>query len=195
MPLSIETMNELSSERKQLLSDLQADAFKYFLNEVNPENGLVVDSTKVGWPSSIAAVGVALSAYPVGIERGLVARDEAVARTLTLLRFFANSEQSTSPEATGYKGFYYHFLDMQTGRRAWACELSTIDSAFLFGGMLAAAAFFNHDTADEQEIRDQADQLYRRADWQWAMNTGAAIPTAGCLRRDFCLIDGRDTTN
>src|SRR5437667_7710888 len=167
MPLSIETMNELSSEREQLLSDLQADAFKYFLNEVNPENGLVVDSTKVGWPSSIAAVGVALSAYPVGIERGLVARDEAVARTLTLLRFFANSEQSTSPEATGYKGFYYHFLDMQTGQRTWDSELSTVDSAFLIAGMLAAAVYFDRDSQQEEEIRTLADKLYRRVHWHW----------------------------
>src|SRR6266516_2368816 len=170
-----EPTNGVWRKRRKLLDGLQADAFKYFLHEVNPANGLVVDCTKENFPSSIAATGLALSAYPLGVEHGFLSRRKAVERTLTTLGFFANSEQSKSPEATGYKGFYYHFLDMQTGRRAWACELSTIDSAFLFGGMLAAAAFFNHDTADEQEIRDQADQLYRRADWQWAMNTGAAI--------------------
>src|SRR3989442_2278429 len=108
-------MNELSNERQKLLSDLQRDSFKYFVNEVNPDNGLVVDCTKEGWPSSIAAVGMALSSYPVGVERNLISRDEAVDRTLRKLRFFANSEQGAEPNATGYKGFYYHFLDMQTG--------------------------------------------------------------------------------
>ena len=133
-------MYELTNEQERLLSDLQSDAFKYFIHEVNSENGLVVDCTKEGWPSSIAAVGMALSAYPAGVEHNLISRDEAIERTLRKLRFFADSEQSTKPDATGYQGFYYHFLDMKTGRRAWECELSTMDSTFLFAGMLAAAA-------------------------------------------------------
>jgi hypothetical protein len=168
-------MNELSHAKRKLLDDLQADAFKYFVHEVNLKNGLVVDCTKDGWPSSIAAVGLALSVYPIGVERGFISREEALERTLTTLRFFANSEHSTSGNATGYKGFYYHFLDMQTGRRAWECELSTIDSTFLLAGMLAAAAYFDWDSADENEIRSLADQLYRPADWKWAMNNGATV--------------------
>ncbi|HEY3025753.1 MAG TPA: glucoamylase family protein [Pyrinomonadaceae bacterium] len=180
-------MKQLTREREQLLSKLQADAFQYFVNEVNPENGLLADSTKDGWPSSIAAVGMALAAYPIGVERGLISREEAIVRTLRKLRFFASSPQGKEADATGYKGFYYHFLDMQTGRRAWQCELSTIDSAFLFGGMLAAAAYFDNDSADEHEIRDRADELYRRADWQWAMDSGATVshgwkPETGFLR-------------
>ena len=87
-------------------------------------------------------------------------------RVLTELRFFWNSPQGPEPDATGYKGFYYHFLDMETGRRVWQCELSTIDSAFLFAGMLTAATYFDQDTEDEHEIRTLADALYRRADWQ-----------------------------
>jgi hypothetical protein len=180
-------MSELINDQNKLLTDLQSDAFKYFVNEVNPENGLIVDCTKEGWPSSIAAVGMALSAYPLGVERNFISRDEAIDRTLRKLRFFAASEQSTQPNATGYKGFFYHFLDMQTGRRAWQCELSTIDSTFLFAGMLAAAAYFDHDTPEEYEIRRLADELYRRADWQWAINGGMTLrhgwtPEGGFLK-------------
>ena len=165
----------MNDKTEQLISSLEADAFKYFVHEINPDNGLVKDCTKDGWPSSIAAVGMALSAYPVGVERGFITREEAIVRTLTKLRFFAASEQSKSPDATGYKGFYYHFLDMQTGRRAWECEISTIDSTFLFAGMLAAAAYFDRDTEDENEIRTLADQLYQRADWTWAVNGGITL--------------------
>jgi hypothetical protein len=168
-------MNEPDGEKEELLSDLQSDAFKYFVHEVNPVNGLIRDCTKDGWPSSIAAVGMALSVYPVGVEHGFIDRAEAVVRTLRKLRFFADSEQGTGPAASGYKGFYYHFLDMQTGQRAWECELSTIDSTFLFAGMLAAAAYFDRDSADEAEIRRLADELYSRADWQWAMDGGATL--------------------
>ena len=93
-------MPELTSDQEKLLSDLQSDAFKYFVHEVNPDNGLVVDCTKEGWPSSIAAVGMALSCYPVGVERQWISRDEAIERTLRKLHFFANSEQSTKASIT-----------------------------------------------------------------------------------------------
>jgi len=180
-------MNGLSNNRRKLLDGLQADAFKYFLHEVNPANGLVVDCTKKNFPSSIAATGLALSAYPLGVERGFLSRGKAVERILTTLRFFANSEQSQSPEATGYKGFYYHFLDMKTGRRTWDCELSTVDSAFLVAGMLAAAVYFDRETQKEEEIRTLADGLYRRVDWHWATNRAKTLthgwkPKTGFLR-------------
>lgn len=158
-----------------MLDTLQRDAFEYFMHETNPLNGLVVDMTQPGAPASIAAVGFALAVYPVGVERSWMTRGEAVERTLTVLRFFWNSPQGTAPDATGYKGFYYHFLDMKTGRRAWSCELSTIDTAILLAGVLTAGIYFDQDSADEREIRALAEALYRRADWQWAQNGGATV--------------------
>ena len=157
------------------LEKLQRESFDYFLHETNPANGLVIDKTAVNWPASIAATGLALACYPVSVERGFMTRAAAVARTLATLRFFWNSPQGTEPDATGYKGFYYHFLDMQTGRRAWHCELSTIDSAFLLAGALTAGAYFNANTPGESEIRTLADALYCRADWQWAQNHGDTV--------------------
>jgi hypothetical protein len=171
----------------QALEQLQADTFKYFLYEINPETGLVRDNTREVSPSSITATGLGLASYTVGVERGFLSRDEAIERTLKTLRFFWNSPQGPDPEATGYKGFYYHFLDMQTGRRVWQCELSTIDTTFLLAGMLTAAAYFGADTAGEREIRDLADALYRRVDWQWALNGGETVshgwrPESGFLK-------------
>ena len=63
----------------------------------------------------------------------------------------------------------------RTGRRVWQCELSTIDSAFLFAGALTVATYFDRDTADEAEIRSLVDSLYRRADWNWARDGGPTI--------------------
>jgi len=146
---------------------------------------LVPDSTRPGSPSSIAAVGFALAAYAAGAERGLLTRGEAIARVLATLRFFWESPQGIERDATGYKGFYYHFLDMQTGRRAWASELSTIDTTFLLAGTLAAAAYFDRDAADEHEISSLADALYRRADWQWAQHGGLTVAHAWRPERGF----------
>jgi hypothetical protein len=158
-----------------VLEALQRQTFDYFVHEINPLNGLVVDKTQAGSPASIAAVGLALSSYPVGVERGFISRAEAAVRTLTTLQFFSDSVQSTDPDATGYKGFYYHFLDMASGKRAEKCELSTIDSAFLLAGMLVAAAYFTNENADERQIRQLADALYRRTDWNWALNGGVTV--------------------
>ena len=97
------------------LEKLQRETFGYFLHEMNPANGLVIDKTAADWPASIAATGLALACYPVSVERGFMSRAAAVERTLSTLRFFWNSPQGPEPDATGYQGFYYHFLDMQTG--------------------------------------------------------------------------------
>jgi hypothetical protein len=168
------------NESTQLLDTIQRGAFEYFLHETNETNGLVRDKTSADAPASIAAIGLALTNYPVGVERGFITRAEAAKRTLTTLRFFAQSAQSREVDATGYKGFYYHCLDMNSGARTWRSELSTVDSALLFGGMLTAGTYFGG------EVRDLAEELYGRADWQWAQNGRATVthgwkPRAGFL--------------
>src|SRR5882757_6917059 len=128
-----------------------------------------ISSNFSDWHSAISSTGLGLSCYPVAVNNGWLTRADAAERVLTALRFFEHSPQGPEPDVTGYKGFYYHFLDMKAGRRAGKCELSTVDSAFLLAGMLVAAAFFDADTAAEHEIRETAVSLYRRADWQWAL--------------------------
>jgi hypothetical protein len=170
-----------------MLDQIQQESFPYFLHESNLENGLVRDKNKKDWPASITATGLALACYPIGVERCFLTRDDAIKRTLATLRFFSHSQQGTEASSTGYRGFYYHFLDMQTGRRAWKSELSTIDSAFLLAGVLTAAVYFDRDTREERELREHADALYRRADWQWAQDGGLTLsqgwkPETGFLR-------------
>jgi len=170
-----------------LLERLQRDTLRYFLDEANSQNGLIPDNTRDGSPSSITAVGFALACYAVGVERNFITRSDAIERTLATLRFLWDSPQGEARDATGYKGFFYHFLDMETGRRASRSELSTIDTTFLIAGVLTAAVFFDRDSSDEREIRTLADSLYRRVDWQWALNGGKAVvhgwtPERGFLR-------------
>ncbi len=158
-----------------MLDKLQRETFDYFLNEVNPITGLVADKTEPGFPSSIAVTGMALTTYIVGVEKKFLSRKNAIERTLKILRFFYDSQQGKEPNATGYKGFYYHFLKMNNGEREWKCELSTVDTALFIAGALSAAAYFQKDNRMEAEIRDLADKLYRRIDWQWALNGGITI--------------------
>jgi len=159
----------------ELLDNLRRAIVDYYLTESNPQNGLIADRNEPGSPSSIAAVGMGLSVYVVAVDRGIISRADAVDRTLALLRFLDSSHQGPEPNATGYKGFYYHFLDMQTGRRAIECELSTVDTAIMMAGILTAASYFTANNEKEIELRKLAEILYRRVDWQWALNEGTTI--------------------
>jgi hypothetical protein len=142
---------------------------------MNQEHGLFQDNTRQGAPGSIAVAGFALTAYPIAVERSYMARAEAVKRALISLRFFNDGPQGTGPDAIGYKGFYYHFLDMKTGRRVWNSEISTIDTTYLIAGAITAAMYFDRDTREEREIRKLAENLYARADWHWAQNGGLTV--------------------
>lgn len=164
---------QLMSE--QTLDELQRAAFGYFVEAMNPTNGLIADTSRENSPCSIAVVGFALSVYPVAVERGWMTRHDAVERALTVLRFFRDSDQSGAPVATGYKGFYYHFLDMDTGARVWNSELSMVDTALLIAGALTARSYFAADTPDEIELRELADVLYRRVDWRWTQDDRGVI--------------------
>jgi NADPH:quinone reductase-like Zn-dependent oxidoreductase len=149
--------------------ELQRSAFRYFLDYTNANNGLVADNTVEDAPCSIAATGLGLSCYPIAVANGWLKRADAAERVLTALRFFEHSPQGPEADATGYKGFYYHFLNMKDGKRAGTCEISTVDSAFLLAGMVAAGAYFECEVPAEREIRETVDALLRRADWQWAL--------------------------
>lgn len=157
----------LSKEDSQLLDSIQYRSFLFFINEVNPLNGLVKDKTWSDAPSSIASVGFALPSYAVGVERNWISREKAAQLTLNTLKFFFNSDQNDRPDATGYKGFYYHFLKMDSGQREWNCELSTIDTGILLMGIIFSRNYFNQDNQTENEIRELAGKILGRLDWDF----------------------------
>jgi hypothetical protein len=170
--------DEAMKEDDAILDNLQRAAFNYFLLLGNKDNGLIPDTSRQGVPCSIAAVGFALSAYPVAAERGWITRAEAARRTLTTLRFFWNGPPDGSFADIGHKGFCYHFLDMHTGRRAWDSEVSFIDTGLLTAGILLAATYFDGETPQEREIRELADKFYRRIEWNWALNNCQTLALA-----------------
>jgi hypothetical protein len=172
------------------LALLQFSTVLYYLHETNPDNGLVRDKTDPRAPASIAAMGMALATVPVVVERGILFRDFAVKGARKRLRYLFDCPQGPEPDASGYKGFFYHFLDIETGRRVWECELSTLDTAFLIAGALTAAAYFDRDTPEEAEVRSLANALYRRVDWNWARNGGPTLthgwrPETGFIRHRY----------
>lgn len=159
---------KLTAADQAFLDSLQRDTFRYFWETANPANGLIPDRAPTPSFSSVAAVGFGLTTYLVGVERGYVTRQQAAERTLATLRFFAHAPQNdNATNVTGYKGFFYHFLDMKTGTRFKQVELSTIDTALLLGGILSAQTYFDRNVPAETEIRQLAEQIYGRVDWTW----------------------------
>lgn len=171
--------------------DLERRTFDYFWRRANARNGLVPDR----WPTpsfcSIAALGFALTAYPLGVERGFVSRTAARDRTLTTLRTLSGLPMGEEPAGVaGHRGFFYHFLDMETGHRYGRCELSTVDTALLHMGVLFAAGWFDGDDAIEAEIRRLAYALVERAEWDWFQQDRTPIsmgwhPETGFIRRPW----------
>jgi hypothetical protein len=159
-----------------LLDTLQHTAFDYFWTEANPANGLIKDRSTPSSPASIAAVGFGLTAICIGIEHDWITHAQGRERVLTTLETFWNGPQGFEEDGNmGYKGLFYHFLDMNTGTRVWDCELSTIDTALLLAGVLDVKQYFTGSDPDEVEIRALADALYQRADWEFMRNSGVGI--------------------
>ncbi|CAP51326.1 Putative secreted protein [Xanthomonas campestris pv. campestris] len=175
-----------------LFSDIERRTFQFFWDTTNELNGLSPDRFPSRPFASIASVGFALTAYPIGIENGWVSRNQAIDRTLTTLKFFRDAPMG--PQRTGkagYKGFYYHFLDMQQGKRydSWV-ELSSVDTALLMMGVLFTQSYYDGDDPREKEIRQIADTLYKRVDWRWLQQRAPLIsmgwfPESGFIDHDW----------
>jgi len=177
------------------LDSLQVRTINFFLETTDRYTGLAPDRWPTPSPSSIAAVGFALTSYAIAVERELLTREEAAERTLKTLRFFWQLPQHDQPQNVGgYKGFFYHFLKIPSGAREWKCELSTIDTALLMAGVLFAQSYFDADNTDEKNIRRLADSLYFRIDWKWAMADTNGIKTSWRPEQGFgkYIWDGYD---
>src|SRR2546429_5782598 len=166
----------LTTRQTAFLDTLERRTFNWFWERTDPNSGLTPDR----WPtksfSSVAAIGFALTAYPIGVERGYVSRADAAQRALNTLRFMYTAPQGAqATNVTGYKGFFYHFLDMQTGYRFEQVELSTIDTSLLLGGVLFCQSYFTGADPTENAIRAYADSIYLRVDWTWAVHNSPLV--------------------
>ena len=183
---------QLTSRQVAFLDTLERRTFNWFWERSDSRSGLTPDR----WPtksfSSVAAIGFALTAYPIGIERGYITRAAGAERVLNTLRFMYNAPQGPQASGvTGYKGFFYHFLDMETGLRFETVELSTIDTSLLLGGVLFCQSYFTNANPAESAIRAYADSLYLRVDWQWIRPRAPVVSMGWHPERGFIDADWR----
>lgn len=147
---------------KLILKELKS-SYKFFIKEANLNKnskgyGLVRDKTLLAnHIASIASVGYALGALVIGVEHKWLKYNEAYNRANKTLDTFINNVE-------GENGFYYHFVNMETGKREWNCELSIIDTGIFICGAILAGEYF------EGEVKEKADELYKKIDWEWYRN-------------------------
>lgn len=146
------------------MDDIESAAFQFFWNQANPQTGLIKDRANATGSdnytvSSIASVGFGLTALCIGDSRAYMPSATIRDRVLTTLNTLLNT-------ADGYQGFFYHFLDMSTAKRAWTSELSNIDTTILLCGVLTARQHF----ASDAQIPGIATQIYERVNWPWMLD-------------------------
>lgn len=168
--------NQSSTEKGQItnkfsVEDLHRRTFHYFWDLAYPGNYQVPDRYPAESFSSIAATGFGLTAYLIGVEKKYITREECADRVLKTLRVLWQLPQGPSESGvSGHKGFFYHFLTVRDATRFKNVELSTIDTGLLMAGVLSVLTYFDGNSPVENEIRQLADALYRRVEWDWAMN-------------------------
>ncbi len=158
-PASTPGKSTLTPKDEKFLDDLESRGIQFFMDEADPITGLMPDRSKATGGAtefaSIASVGFGLTAICVGDYHGWISHQDAYEHSLRVLRFLKE-------HGPGEHGFFYHFLDMHTGERAWNCEVSDIDTALLMAGVLTVRQHY-----PGTELASIADDLYEHVDWSW----------------------------
>ncbi len=145
-----------------LLKELRK-SYTFFIKEANLDEksngyGLIRDKNKYADEvASIASVGYGLAALIIGVNRKWISYKKAYIRVNKTLDTFINNVENQN-------GFYYHFINMKTGKREWNCEISIIDTAIFICGAITAGEFFG------SEIKEKAEKLYKKINWEWYRN-------------------------
>jgi hypothetical protein len=163
----------LTRKDDEFLEELSHRAFLYFWERASPRTGLVLDRARNRegeedrQVASSAATGFGLTGLCIGAERGWMPREALRARVITTLRFYARA-------SSHQHGWFYHFVDANTGERVWKCEVSSIDTALLLAGVLTAKEYFR-----DSEVSRLADEIYQRIDFRWMLNDHPHLLTMG----------------
>lgn len=173
-------LTQISKKMDTLLDEIESRGVQYFFQQANPQTGLVRDHAPATGITenrvcSIAATGFGLSALCIAAHRGYIPRITCEQRVETTLAFLLER----SPHV---HGFFYHFLDIESGRRLFGSELSSIDTSLLLCGILHCRQYFKGNS----RIQALATTLYERIDWQWMLNgkttlTMAWMPESGFI--------------
>ncbi len=165
----------------QLMEDIEKAGFLFFWEQADPTTGQVKDRTLAAGNdsrtiSSVAATGFGLTALCIGDQRGYQPTANIAARVQATLSFLLNQMQPG-----GMNGFFYHFVDVTTGARAFNSEVSSIDTAILLCGALMCRQHFSQDP----QIPGLATQIYNKVNFAWMLNGGTTLSMGWTPEKGF----------
>ncbi len=190
-PSGVAVQTPQKDNSKFSLDEVERRTFRWFWDLID-KNYQVPDRHPKRDFSSIAATGFGLTAYCIGAERGYVTRAQAADRVVKTLRaLWAMPQGDGKANVSGYKGFYYHFLDHETSLRYKDVELSSIDTGLLMAGVLSVMSYFDKEIDPiEKEIHELTEKLYQRVDWSFFLNDNKNLsmgyhPGRGFLKAEW----------
>lgn len=146
--------------------------------------GLVLDRDDLPGVATVAATGFALAAWCVGVERGVLDREEVRERVRGTLR-------TLEEEVPHKNGFLAHFVDAATAEREGRSEYSTIDTTLALCGAVAAAGYFG-----DADMAERVERMLSRIDWKWLATRRAdgttVLHMAWVAGQDDDYADGAD---
>jgi len=155
----------ISPQDDSFLGEISRSSFQFFREFAHRKTGMIkdvgrLDDDSTNNVSSIAATGFGLTGLCIAAERGWIPRNEAADRVRKALRFIWS-------DLPNERGFFFHFVHWDSGKRAWQSEVSSIDTAILLCGILTCRQYFA-----DPGIIDLATKIYERIDWQWMFGEG-----------------------
>jgi len=156
----------------KFLDDQSKRAFRFFIERTHPVSGLTKDrshnfneiDSADHVVASVASTGYALAAYGIGAQRGWIDRKDAIEKSMRTLEFLVR-------RTTRYRGWFYHWLHWETGQREWKSEISTIDSALLFCGMIVAER-----SLKDRKLTALTNKILKEVDWRDMLTDGGSKP-------------------
>lgn len=178
-PLSITLNAGMSSEDKyprisdqELLTLVQTQTFKYFWGFGHPVSGLARERNTSGNLVTSGGSGFGVMAIIVGIERGLITKEEGFARIRKIVSFLKNDAQK-------FHGAFSHWLDGTTGAALKFSEkddgADLVETSLLMQGLITAKQYFKAASTEETQLRTDITDLYNNVEWDFFRKDGGDV--------------------
>lgn len=149
---------------EELLTLVQRQTFRYFRDFGHPTSGMARERTTSGNTVTTGGTGFGVMAMIVAAEREFISHTEALNHIQKIVSFL-------DTKCTKYHGAYAHWINGETGATIpFSADDNggdLVETALLFQGLLTARSYFNGNTAEETQLRNDITRLWEAIEWTW----------------------------
>ncbi len=178
-PLTIELLTTFSNTDKfpiisdtALVEQVQRQTFKYFWDFGHPVSGLARERNTSGDLVTSGGSGFGIMAIVTGIHRNFISRAQGLSRMQTMVSFLKNTAQK-------FHGAFPHWLNGINGNVIPFSQKDNgadlVETSYLIMGLLTARQYFDGNTADEINLRNDINQIWEAVEWDWFRRGGQNV--------------------